>query len=933
MSNTNLWAQHRIEVRATVQPESNEIQIQQQIHYENQSEIALHEIHLNDWISSFSSPSSPLTKKFLNEFQTQLYTAKSKHRGYTTIKTIENTNSNKSLSFSRKWDAPDILKIKLDAPINPGDSVTISLTYNLQIPSDRFTNYGVTKQDEFNLNHWYLTLCVFKNKEWKSYSNYNFDDLYASKSDVKLILNLPKTYHPHSALKVVSVRKNNDRLVYTFEGENVTSHKLFLTSKEFKTFEINNALVQTNIKHKTIDSAQERSYFQRVFDFLELNLGPLPESKLVLSEIELKKNSLYGLALLPDILSPFSKEFEYELVIAKNVIKKFVETAFRVDPRQEYWLNYGVQMVLFMHYIETYYPEEKLIGKLSKVWGLRHFNFSKLKFNEQYKLSSQQMLLRGRDQALTLPKEQLLNFNERFTSRFKSALALLYLNDYIENDDPILWIRELLNQQSNEITSTATFRRFMETKTTKDLSWFFDEFITQYYSADYKIKAVQRQNGSTKITLKNRRQGAYPVTLTAEKEKSDIFTQWIPGFKGEKTLWLPNSEAKSFVLNRDGKTPEFNLKNNRKKINTTFGLNKPLQFRLFKDVDDPNYNQIYLIPIAEFQNVYDGLRVGLNFNNKGLLSNPLIYAITPTYGTQSKSLTGSAKIVFNRFYEKENLYHSIYGLTLDRSSFNYGDFITKIQPFARFTFLDVNNLRSNALRRLTLRYINIQKDNSRSFLDQNEIPPYQVFNVRYMSIKNDIQDFKRWQADAQLSGHFGKLSMSYEIRKWTPKDRHYNLRLFAGMFVYNSLPNSETNFSYALDRPTDYLFEYNYLGQSESTGFLSQQLVIAEGGFKSRLEPAFANRWMTSLNASASIWRYVQAYGDLGLVKNNGQDVFFGYGTGIRIDLITDFFELYFPVYSNLGWEIAQSSYANKIRFVFTTDLTRLGSLLTRKWF
>ena len=61
--------------------------------------------------------------------------------------------------------------------------------------------------------------------------------------------------------------------------------------------------------------------------------------------------------------------------------------------------------------------------------------------------------------------------------------------------------------------------------------------------------------------------------------------------------------------------------------------------------------------------------------------------------------------------------------------------------------------------------------------------------------------------------------------------------------------------------------------------------------------------------------------------------MFFAYDTGIRVDLITDYFEVYFPMYSNRGWEINQSNYAQRIRFVFTTDFSALASLFTRKWF
>ena len=108
---------------------------------------------------------------------------------------------------------------------------------------------------------------------------------------------------------------------------------------------------------------------------------------------------------------------------------------------------------------------------------------------------------------------------------------------------------------------------------------------------------------------------------------------------------------------------------------------------------------------------------------------------------------------------------------------------------------------------------------------------------------------------------------------------------------------------------------------------------MAEGAFKSKLEPSTANQWMATLNASASIWRYVQFYGDVGFLKNKEYDAYFAYDSGIRLDLIIDYFELYFPVYSNLGWEIKQSNYPQKIRFVFTTDISKLTTLFTRKWF
>jgi hypothetical protein len=90
---------------------------------------------------------------------------------------------------------------------------------------------------------------------------------------------------------------------------------------------------------------------------------------------------------------------------------------------------------------------------------------------------------------------------------------------------------------------------------------------------------------------------------------------------------------------------------------------------------------------------------------------------------------------------------------------------------------------------------------------------------------------------------------------------------------------------------------------------------------------------MTTANFSTSIWRYIQAYGDIGLVKNRFNPAKFVYDSGIRLVLVEDYFELFFPIYSNLGWEIAQPNYDQKIRIMFTVDPQVLLGLFRRKWY
>jgi hypothetical protein len=77
----------------------------------------------------------------------------------------------------------------------------------------------------------------------------------------------------------------------------------------------------------------------------------------------------------------------------------------------------------------------------------------------------------------------------------------------------------------------------------------------------------------------------------------------------------------------------------------------------------------------------------------------------------------------------------------------------------------------------------------------------------------------------------------------------------------------------------------------------------------------------------------VLAYADVGLVGNRFNSPNFVYDSGIRLNLVQDYFELYFPVYSNLGWEMGRNDYGERIRFIVTISPQTLLGLFTRRWY
>ena len=692
-------------------------------------------------------------------------------------------------------------------------------------------------------------------------------------------------------------------------------------------------IVISNINEKDFSGSQKAVITDKITRFLTKNIGTYPHKQLLVSKIEYGKNPLYGLNQLPDFFRPFPDDFQYELKLLKTSLKKYINNILLLNPRKEHWLSEGLQIYFLIKYVEENYPDMKLLGTLANIWGIRAFHAADLDFNFQYFLYSMEVARKNRDQPLTMSKDSLIKFNANIAGKYKAGIGLNYLDQFADDITLRESITEFLQNNKLKAISIDDFEAFIKSKTSKNIDWFFTDYINTRKKIDFKIKDIETTKDSIKITLRNKRNNSMPIPLFKLTNDSVIGKLWVENIKGTKTISLQKDQTEKFVLDYDNVVPEFNRRDNYKSVNGTFINNKPLQFRVFKDIEDPDYNQIFFMPLVEFKNIYDGLTLGTKVYNKTILRKRLNYRFSPQYATKSNSITGSTSIFYTHNIENRNLFDITYGISAGYQSFAEDAFFTRIRPSISFRFRDNNDFRSDKIEQITARYVSISRDIGPNAIIEIDEPDYGVFNLRYTHSNPGIINFSKFNTDFQIADRFSKLSLNYEYRKLTKNNRNINFRFFAGFFLDNNTDPNSDYFSFALDRPTDYLFDLNYLGRSEAAGLFSQQIIIAEGGFKSKLATPFANQWMTTANFSTSIWRYIQAYGDVGLVKSKFSSAKFVYDSGIRLNLVEDYFEIYLPIYSNLGWEIGQPNYDQFIRFKFTVDPQVLLGLFRRKWY
>ena len=912
--------ENAINIKAILDTEKDVIKIQQEIIFHNTSDSILTNIYLHNWANSYRDRKTPLSKRFIEDFKKDLYFAKEKDLGSTTIKSLSVDFEN--VNFKEVKNHADIIEILLNKPLLPEAKTTISITYLVKIPSARFTKYGKTKMG-YHLRNWYITPAVY-DKGWQLMSNLNLDDLYEKGTDFKIEIDIPKEFVVESNLYQYETLNENKNSYYLI-GKNKTDIILGINkSKQLKTFKTKSITVYTDVFSEELDPNMTTTILNREFLFIKKYLGKYPHLEIYIDKATQQKNPIYGLNQLPSFLRPFSDTFKWDITMFKALTKRYIENTLLLNKRTDYWLIDGIQNYLMIEYIEAFYPKIKLLGNVSNYWFIRTFNLSKLKFNDKYPFIYQFSARKFLDQSLNTSADSLSNFNRKIVNKYKAGLGFRYLKGYLGDTILNSSFKEFYQKNQLKIISSEKFKEIITAKTTKKLDWFFNDFLNTNKKIDHTIDAVIPEKDSLKVVLRNKRNITTPLALYALKDGEIKLKKWVETVDSIKTVKIINNDFDKLVLNYENLYPEYNTLDNWKNVKKKL-FNKPIKFTFYTDIEAPEYHQLFYEPNVDY-NFYNGLILGAKLNNKPILKRNLEFNIAPAYAIKSNSINGNFSIKYNQFFEKTKIYKITYGIS--GNSLHYAPELSyeSLIPYISINFKR-KSLRETSSRSLNAKIVHINKEVAPQ-TKKTDQDNYNVFSVSYNYSKPDIIKELRSRFNTEFAKDFSKVSLDLRYRALSSSDTQLDFRFFAGAFLSNKTKSDY--FSFGLDRPNDYLFQLNYHGRSEDSGIFSQQYIITEGGFKSVLPTRFANQFMSSFNTSIGLWRWVELYNDVAFLKNRNQPVYFAYENGVRFNFVHEIFEIYFPLYSNNGWEVQQNAYPEKIRFTFSASLGAVYNFFRR---
>jgi len=563
-------------------------------------------------------------------------------------------------------------------------------------------------------------------------------------------------------------------------------------------------------------------------------------------------------------------------------------------------------------FIEEYHSNLLLIGKYSNLFFIKKHNLSLMKFGDQFELGYRFVSGRNLNQKLSLSSDKLTRVNYRLSSPSKSFYSLKILNDYIGGDNFRKAILKILNSKKM-ITKTEQIQIIFESNSKYNLNWFFNNYLEYDGLIDLKIK---RKDGTYQFKNLTGNNLLFPIPVRTEFKDGTFKKDWLD--LNSKLSHFNDNEIKKIIIDPNMLFFDENYKNNTF-LNSK--KNKKTIFRFFSDLDSPDYNQVFYRPMFLY-NLYDGFSTGITLTNKSPMKKSFAYLFSPFYSLETEKLIGSINLNFTNYHSK--IFSSKYYLSL--SKFHYDNNLSYIRysPTVLLTFRD-KNLISNYKQFLRFKYIGINRKGS------NDSNDYGISKFTYINSNPGAKKSYSFSYDLQFNNEVIKNSITLNYRNYFNEFRQYNLRLFIGKFFQNN--NLDGTYDFSVDQASDYLYDNYLLGRSESTGFFSQQYVRYEGAFKTNISEFTPDDFMLSINTGITLWKWLEVYFDYGLFKNKKQPIKSGFDTGFRLNIVENYFELFFPVYSSEGLYIREKSYSNRIRFILTLDPEDLSSLFTRRWF
>ena len=156
---------------------------------------------------------------------------------------------------------------------------------------------------------------------------------------------------------------------------------------------------------------------------------------------------------------------------------------------------------MIIDYIETFYPNLKVLGKILDTPILKtlikKYNLSNMNYTDGF-IQSYEFVLRNNDhQSSKTPKNDLIKFNDEIATPAQIGVGLKFLENYLGKDSILKSIKNLMDIPINDNQIKIKFTEYFS----KDIDWFFENYLKKRNSIDLRIDNVDVVGDSMRISI------------------------------------------------------------------------------------------------------------------------------------------------------------------------------------------------------------------------------------------------------------------------------------------------------------------------------------------------------------------------------------------------------------------------------------------------
>lgn len=850
----------------------------EKIEYINHSPYIHQYLYFHIWPNAYKNIHTAFARQKVRDGSDEFYFAKKEERGW--IDSLDFTVNGKSVRVEVDGEYIDIIKIFLNEPLLPGQSIEINTPFKVKIPTT-FSRLGHIDQS-YQISQWYPKPAVFDKNGWHPIPYLDQGEFYSEfgKFDVKITL--PENY----VLAATGVLQNEDEKQWL-----INRTKQFFDEKDN---------IESSVESKTLHYIQDNIHDFAWFADKKYNVQKgdviLPHSGKKVDTWYMytsayKKSVEKAMEDLHDATYFYSKfvgdypyssvtavtgplgaggGMEYPMItitgpsaIIHEVGHNWFYGILGTNERAFAWMDEGLNSFFEQ---KTYHEQNKKDSTKSTTSTKNVFE--KI-FSGDQKITSEFVETRNLNQPVHHHSNRYHSTNYFIQLYQKPVVLMEYLQDYLGEELFIKCFLAYYDKWKFKHPYLEDMQKVFEEISGKDLSWLFHTIIKTNITPNAKIKKVVKNKRGIDALFLSENNMPIKVNLL-DKERKKLGSKWIE-FK--------NTTANAYLINANKiaiDDENMIFKTSRGKFSRSGKVLQKYKLPSFDFLLPKNTisrANIGYSPILGTNSI-DGTMAGLAFYNTGIRSRKVNYTVAPMYAIGSNDIKGLASANMYFYPRKDFTIFEIGAITQRFQEYNKVGFHASF--WNKPDIFDVSwNQKIKISQQLIyepLSRLNIT-ELSYHFFHNDAVRKFSF--LPKLGINSTDNDFS---GASILTSIEAKASYEYI------KNTRIKMRFFAG--VYSALQN-DINYQFGLSNGVDYNRENYIYNRDLNYSFTSNGL---DGGFRG-YQNVLAHQ-LISLNSSIGIPKIpFSIYYDGAFADN-----IFYWGAGASLHIIDDNLEIYFPI-------------------------------------